>query len=233
MIAAALLAVSPASAQNAATTYPARAIKIIVGFAAGGGTDIVARLVAQKMQESFGQSVFVENRPGGNSMLGPDIAARSAPDGYTLLFAATGQMAVSPAVYPKIPYQPLKDFVPVSMVSSYPLIMIVNGQHPATTMKDFIAWTKANPDNTNYGAASAGFQLSTELFKMRTGATGQPIVFRSTNESVTNVIGETVARARLTSSGLCRRLFGYARSSSETLFAVAPTTISLQPMRPA
>src|SRR4051812_24732648 len=143
MIATALLTVSPAFAQNAATTYPARAIKIIVGFAAGGGTDIVARLVAQKMQESFGQSVFVENRSGGNSMLGPDIAARSAPDGYTLLFAATGQMAVSPAVYPKIPYQPLRDFVPVSMVSSYPLIMVVNGQHPATTMKDFIAWTKA------------------------------------------------------------------------------------------
>ena len=97
MITAALLTVSPAFAQNATTTYPSRAIKIIVGFAAGGGTDIVARLVAQKMQESFGQSVFVENRPGGNSMLGPDIAAKSAPDGYTLLFAATGQMAVSPA----------------------------------------------------------------------------------------------------------------------------------------
>lgn len=187
MIAAALLTVSPAFAQNAATTYPARAIKIIVGFAAGGGTDIVARLVAQKMQENFGQSVFVENRPGGNSMLGPDIAARSAPDGYTLLFAATGQMAVSPAVYPKIPYQPLRDFVPVSMVSSYPLIMVVNGQHPATTMKDFIAWTKANPDKTNYASTSAAFTLTSELFKLRTGTPGQAIPFKSGNDSVMRI----------------------------------------------
>ena len=105
MAAAVLFFVSPACAE---TMYPTRTIKFIVGYAAGGGTDIVARLVAQKMQESFGQSVIVENRPGGNGMLGPDIAARSVPDGYTLLFAATGQMAVSPAVYPKIPYQPLR-----------------------------------------------------------------------------------------------------------------------------
>ena len=195
MIAAALLTVSPAFAQNAATTYPARAIKIIVGFAAGGGTDIVARLVAQKMQESFGQSVFVENRPGGNSMLGPDIAARSAPDGYTLLFAATGQMAVSPAVYPKIPYQPLRDFVPVSMVSSYPLIMVVNGRHPATTVKDFIAWAKANPDKTNYASTSAAFTLTSELFKLRTGTPGQAIPFKSGNDSVMSVVSNQVTYA--------------------------------------
>ena len=100
-LALALLA-STAHAQTA-TAYPTRTIKFIVGFAAGGGVDIVARLVAQKMQESFGQNVIVENRPGGNAMLGPDIAAKSAPDGYTLLYAAAGQMSVSPAIYTKIP----------------------------------------------------------------------------------------------------------------------------------
>ena len=147
------------------------------------------------MQETFGQNVIVENRPGGNAMLGPDIAAKSAPDGYTLLYAAAGQMSVSPAIYSKIPYQPLKDFVPISMIASYPLLMITSVNHPAANLKDFIAWTKANPDKTNYGAPSAGFQLSTELFKLRTGATGQPIVFRSTNEAVTNVIGEQVTYA--------------------------------------
>jgi tripartite-type tricarboxylate transporter receptor subunit TctC len=183
-----LLAQHPAGAE----TYPTRTIKLVVGFGAGGGVDIVARLVAQKMQETFGQNVIVENRPGGNAMLGPDMVAKSVPDGYTLLYAAAGQMAVSPAIYTKIPYQPLRDFVPVSMVASYPLLLIVSPDHPAKNLKDFIAWTKANPDKTNYGAASAGFQLSTELFKMRTGATGQPIVFRSTNESVTNVIGGQV-----------------------------------------
>jgi len=187
-LALALFAQHPAAAE----TYPTRTIKLVVGFGAGGGVDIVARLVAQKMQESLGQNVIVENRPGGNAMLGPDMVAKSTPDGYTLLYAAAGQMAVSPAIYSKIPYQPLRDFVPISMVASYPLLLIVSPDHPAKNLKDFVAWTKSNPDKTNYGAASAGFQLSTELFKMRTGATGQPIVFRSTNESVTNVIGGQV-----------------------------------------
>jgi tripartite-type tricarboxylate transporter receptor subunit TctC len=191
-----LALIVPVTAQaQTAPAYPTRSIKFIVGFGAGGGVDIVARLVAQKMQETFGQNVIVENRPGGNAMLGPDIAAKSAPDGYTLLYAAAGQMSVSPAIYSKIPYQPLKDFVPISMIASYPLLMITSVNHPAANLKDFIAWTKANPDKTNYGAPSAGFQLSTELFKLRTGATGQPIVFRSTNEAVTNVIGEQVTYA--------------------------------------
>ena len=191
-----LALIAPVTAQaQTAPAYPTRSIKFIVGFGAGGGVDIVARLVAQKMQETFGQNVIVENRPGGNAMLGPDIAAKSAPDGYTLLYAAAGQMSVSPAIYSKIPYQPLKDFVPISMIASYPLLMITSVNHPAANLKDFIAWTKANPDKTNYGAPSAGFQLSTELFKLRTGATGQPIVFRSTNEAVTNVIGEQVTYA--------------------------------------
>jgi tripartite-type tricarboxylate transporter receptor subunit TctC len=190
-LAVAMLALRPASAE----TYPTRTIKLVVGFGAGGGVDIVARLVAQKMQESLGQNVIVENRPGGNAMLGPDMVAKSAPDGYTLLYAAAGQMAVSPAIYSKIPYQPLRDFVPISMVVSYPLLLIVSANHPAKNLQDFIAWTKANPDKTNYGAPSAGFQLSTELFKLKTGATGQAIVFRTTNESVTSVIGEQVTYA--------------------------------------
>jgi tripartite-type tricarboxylate transporter receptor subunit TctC len=186
----ALALLTPLSA--GAETYPTRTIKLVVGYGAGGGVDIVARMVAQKMQESFGQNVIVENRPGGNAMLGPDIVAKSTPDGYTLLYAAAGQISVSPAIYSKIPYQPLRDFVPVSMIVSYPLLLITSANHPAKNLQDFIAWTKANPEKTNYGAPSAGFQLSTELFKLKTGATGQVIVFRSTNESVTNVIGEQV-----------------------------------------
>src|SRR5258707_2128044 len=151
-VAAALVLALLASAAHAqtATAYPTRTIKLIVGFGAGGGVDIVARLIAQKMQESLGQTVIVENRPGGNAMLGPDMVAKSAPDGYTLRYAAAGQMSVSPAIYSQIPYQPLRDFVPISMVASYPLLLIVSPNHPAKNLKDFIAWTKANPDRTNY-----------------------------------------------------------------------------------
>jgi tripartite-type tricarboxylate transporter receptor subunit TctC len=189
-VAVALHAASPAGAQTAA--YPTRTIKFIVGYAPGGGTDVVARMVAQMMQESFGHSVVVENRPGASGMLGPDIAAKATPDGYTLLFAASGQMAVSPAVYPKIPYQTLKSFIPVSMMTSYPLIMIVNKDHPATNLKEFIAWARANPDKTNYASTSAAFILTSELFKLKTGTPGQMIPFKSGNESVTSVIGNQV-----------------------------------------
>jgi tripartite-type tricarboxylate transporter receptor subunit TctC len=188
-VAAALCTACPAAAQ---TAYPTRAIKFIVGFAPGGGTDVVARMLAQKMQESFGQSVVVENRPGANGMLGPDVASKATPDGYTLLFAASGQMAVSPAVYPKIPYQPLQNFVPVSMLTSYPLIMIVNKNHPATDMKGFVAWAKANPDKTNYASTSAAFILTAGLFKLKTGTPGQMIPFKSGNDSVVSVISDQV-----------------------------------------
>jgi tripartite-type tricarboxylate transporter receptor subunit TctC len=192
-LALALLAGPAAHAQGSA--YPNRTIKIVVPYAAGGGTDIVARLVAQRLQEGLGQTVIVENRPGASGMLGPDIVAKSTPDGYTLLFGATGNMAVSPAVYPKIPYAPLKDLIPISQMVRYPLIMIVNEKHPAATLKDFIAWAKANPDKTNYGSTSAVFTLSTELFKQRTATPGQMIPFKSSNESVMNVVGNQVTFA--------------------------------------
>ena len=192
-LALALLTAPAAQAQS--STYPTRTVKIIVPYAAGGGTDIVARLVAQRLQESLGQTVIVENRPGASGMLGPDVAAKSTPDGYTLLFAATGNMAVSPAVYSKMPYSPLKDFVPVSQMVKYPLIMIVNEKHPAATLKDLIAWTKANPDKTNYATTSAVFTLSTELFKQKTGTPGQMITFKSSNELVMNVIANQVTFA--------------------------------------
>ena len=189
-LALALLTAPGAQAQG--STYPTRTIRIIVPYAAGGGTDLVARVVAQRLQEGLGQTVIVENRPGASGMLGPDVAAKSTPDGYTLLFAATGNMAVSPAVYSKMPYSPLKDFVPISQMVKYPLIMIVNEKHPAATLKDLIAWTKANPDKTNYATASAVFTLSTELFKQKTGTPGQMITFKSSNESVMNVIANQV-----------------------------------------
>jgi tripartite-type tricarboxylate transporter receptor subunit TctC len=190
-----LAAQSPAAQAQPAPAYPTRTIRFIVGFAAGGGVDIVARLVAQKLQESLGQSVIVENKPGGNAMLGPDFVAKSTPDGYTLLYGSAGQMAVSPAIYSKMPYATLKDFIPVSMMASYPLIMVTSPKHPAKDMKEFIAWAKANPDKVNYASASAAFTLASELFKLKSGTPGQAIVFRSSNDSVVNAISEQVTYA--------------------------------------
>jgi tripartite-type tricarboxylate transporter receptor subunit TctC len=186
----------PAAADAQGTpAYPTRTIKFIVGFAAGGGVDTTARLVAQKMQEGLGQPVIVENRAGASGMLGPEIASRSPPDGYTLLYAASGQMTVPAAIYQKMPYATLTDFVPISMMTSYPLIMVTSVKHPAGDVKSFIAWSMANPDKTNYASASAAFTLASELFKLKTQTPGQAITFRSSNDSVTNVIGEHVTYA--------------------------------------
>ena len=171
--------------------YPARTIRIIVGYGPGGGTDTVARLIAQKMQESFGQNVIVENKPGGNAMIGPDYVAKASPDGYTLLFGGQGQMTVSPVIYSKMPYA-LKDFVPIAMMSKYPLILVVNEKHPAADLKGLVEWAKQNPDKTNYATASPAFTLASELFKLRSGAPGETIPYKSGNEQVMSVVSNQV-----------------------------------------
>jgi tripartite-type tricarboxylate transporter receptor subunit TctC len=192
LVAAVSLAFAVAGAPLASSqNYPDRTIKLIVGYGPGGGTDTVARLVAQKMQESFGQNVVVENKPGGNAMIGPDYVAKSTPDGYTLLYGGQGQITVSPVVYQKMPYG-LKDFIPIAMMGRYPLIFLVSANHPAKTMQQFIAWAKANPDKTNYATASPAFTLAMELFKLRTGTQGQTIPYKSGNDQVMSVISDQV-----------------------------------------
>jgi tripartite-type tricarboxylate transporter receptor subunit TctC len=191
-VAVASLALMLAGAAPALSeTYPDRTIKLIVGYGPGGGTDTVARLIAQKMQESFGQNVVVENKPGGNAMIGPDYVAKSTPDGYTLLYGGQGQITVSPVVYQKMPYG-LKDFIPIAMMGRYPLIFLVSANHPAKTMQEFIAWAKANPDKVNYATASPAFTLAMELFKLRTGTQGQTIPYKSGNDQVMSVISDQV-----------------------------------------
>src|SRR5512139_1084925 len=151
-----------------AQEYPARPIHIIVGFAAGGGNDIIARVFGQKLSESLGQPVIVENKPGGGAIVATDYVAKSAPDGYTLLMSASG-ISINPAVYAKLPYDAVNDFVAVSELASFPLIMIVSTNSPIKSVAEFVAYAKANPDKTNYGSSSASFQLVTELFKQKTG----------------------------------------------------------------
>ena len=182
---------APASAQEDASKYPARAIHIIVGFAAGGGNDIIARIFGQKLSESLGQPVIVENKPGGGAIVATEYVAKSAPDGYTLLMSASG-ISINPAVYAKLPYDAVKDFVAVSELGSFPLIMVVNAASPIKTVAELVAYAKANPDKMNYASSSASFQLVTELFKQKTGAPMQVIPYKSANESVLAVISGQV-----------------------------------------
>jgi len=182
---------APARAQEDPSNYPSRPIRLVVGFAAGGGNDIIARVVGQKLSESLGQPVIVENKPGGGAIIATDFVAKSASDGYTLLLSASG-IAVNPALYSKLPYDAVKDFDAVSQLSTFPLIMIVGANSPIRSVTELVAYAKANPDKTNFASSSASFQLVTELFKQKTGAPMQAITYKSANESVLAVISGQV-----------------------------------------
>lgn len=179
----------PAAAQNDAATYPNKTIRLVVGFAAGGGNDIFARLVGQKLQELIGQSVIIENKPGAGSRIANEYAANQPPDGYTLLVAASGGMSIASAMYPKLGYHPTKSFVPLTMIANFPLILAVPANHPAKTVKELVAWMKANPDKSNYATSSPAFTIATELFKLKTGAPGQAIPYKGSGESLVAVVG--------------------------------------------
>src|ERR1700709_1550138 len=181
----------PALAQEDPSKYPSRAIHIIVGFAAGGGNDIIARVFGQKLSEALGQPVIVENKPGGGAIVATDYVAKSAPDGYTLLMSASG-ISINPAVYAKLPYDAVNDFTAVSELGSFPLIMIGNASSPIKSAAELVAYAKANPDKMNYASSSASFQLVTELFKQKTGAPMQVIPYKSANESVLAVVSGQV-----------------------------------------
>ena len=171
-----------------AQSYPSQPIRMIVGLAPGGSNDIIARVVAQKLHERLGQPAIVENKPGAGGTIAADLAARAAPDGHTLLVAPSGSMVINPAVYSKLPYDPLKSFELISNIALYHLVLSVSASQPIKSVKELVEWSKANPDKANYASTSAIFQLTTELFKQKTGSSFQHIPFKSGAELVTAVL---------------------------------------------
>jgi len=167
--------------------YPNKPIRIVVGYAAGGGNDIIVRVLVPRMSEFLGQPVIVDNRPGAQSILAADLVARAAPDGYTLLMGPSGPMTMNPAIYSKLPYSPLRDFAPITMIGSFPLILVVSPSLPVRTVKELAAYARSQPDKSNYGASAAAFQLTTELFKQKTGTQFTHIPYKSVSESVNAV----------------------------------------------
>ena len=178
-------AVAPASAQS---DYPSRPIRLVVGFAAGGGNDIFARLVADKASQTLGQTVIVENKPGAGGRLAPEYVLQQPADGYTLFVGPSGAMAVAAAIYPDLKYSPTKDFVPIAMIANFPLIMVIGADNPSQDLKEFVAWMKAHPDKANYASSSPAFIIVTELFKLKSGMPGTMIPYKSSNEMNLSVI---------------------------------------------
>jgi tripartite-type tricarboxylate transporter receptor subunit TctC len=151
--------------------YPSRPIRIIVAYTPAGTTDILARLVAQKMTESWGQSVIVENRPGANGNIGTELCARATPDGYTITMGTAGTHSINNTLYPKLPWHAQKDFEPISLVAAVPNLLVVNNGLPAKSVKELIAYAKANPGKLTFGSPGVGAtaHLSMELFQTLTG----------------------------------------------------------------
>jgi tripartite-type tricarboxylate transporter receptor subunit TctC len=184
-----MVAAASSAAAQGDPNYPNRPIRIIVGFAAGGGNDIFARVIGQKLQEVVGQPVVIENKPGAASRLANEYAANQPADGYTLLVAASGGMSIASAIYPKLAYHPTKSFVPLTMIADFPLILVIPVNHPARSVKDLVAWMKANPNQSNYATSSPAFTIATELFKLKTGAPSQSIPYKGSGESIVSVVG--------------------------------------------
>ena len=169
---AALVAVVAAPHAVAADPYPSKPVKIVVAFTAGGTTDILARAVGQKLQEKLGQPFVIDNKPGAGGNLGTEFVVRSAPDGYTLIVDSVGPIAINQTLYKSLPYDPLKDLVPIVQIADVPNVLVVHPSVPAKTFDEFIAYLKANPGKLNYGSTGVGTSahLSSYMLTQRVGA---------------------------------------------------------------
>jgi tripartite-type tricarboxylate transporter receptor subunit TctC len=186
----AAIAADAASAQgDPAANYPNRPIRLIVGFAAGGGNDLFARLVGQKLSENLGQPVIIENKPGAGGRIAIEYVKSQPADGYTIMVAASGQMAIAAAIYPKLSYHPTRDFLPLTMIASFPLILAGPADDTIKSVKDLVAYGKANPDKSNYATSSPAFTITTELFKLKTGMPAVAVPYKSSNEMMLSVAG--------------------------------------------
>lgn len=189
-LAVAALSVLPAAAQ----TFPNKTVKIVVGLAPGGGTDFVARVLAEALSKKWGQTVIVENRTGVSGMLAADQVVRSAPDGYTLLVSPQTSIAVAPQMYAKPMYDPLKDLTPVTILASSPLVMVAHPSFPANTFKEYVAYVRANPAKTTFASGGNGSSphMVAELIKSTLKLDAAHVPYRGEQPAITDVMGNQV-----------------------------------------
>jgi tripartite-type tricarboxylate transporter receptor subunit TctC len=173
---------------RAQSDYPNKPIHFIVGFAAGGGNDLFARLVVQKFQETTGVTTVIENRVGAGGRIAAEFVARQPADGYTVLVGATGQMSIATAIFPDLGYHASNSFIPLTMIASFPLVLVIPADHSAKDLKELIAWAKANPEKSNYGTSSPAFTIASELLKLKSGMPAVGIPYKSSNESNLSVV---------------------------------------------
>lgn len=186
LIGLALALSGPAQAQ----TWPSQNIRLVVPFPPGGSTDVLARRLAEGLRERLGQTVIVENRGGAGGTIGSEFVAKSAPDGYTLLMGVTGSHGVAPSLYPNLGYQPLRDFAPISLLVSAPLVLVVNPEVPAKTLQDFIALAKKQPDTLTYGTPGNGtsMHLTGVTFDLQAGTKLVHVPYKGSAGALTDLL---------------------------------------------
>jgi tripartite-type tricarboxylate transporter receptor subunit TctC len=179
-----LLLVLTSAVAQAADTYPSRPIKLVVGYTPGGGNDLIARIVAARMQDKLGQPVLVDNKPGAQGIVAAELVAKAPSDGYTLMMAPSGPMTINPAVYAKLNYSPERDFAPISLLAEFPLLLAIGAEQPPKTVRELIEYGRAHPNLANYASSATPFQLASELFNQRTGSKFQHIPYRGSGDAV-------------------------------------------------
>ena len=186
------LATSPATAQERADAFPTRAIKIVVPFPAGGPSDVLARMIGQKMSEDWGQPVVIENRPGANTVLGAQQVAKAAPDGYTLLMAIDSTLTMNQYLYRAPPYDPFNDFAPITLTAKTMQLLIVNAASDVKTVRDLISKAKAQPGKLNYGAGTITTKLTGYLFNKAAGVETVLVPYNGSAEVAQGVLTKSV-----------------------------------------
>ena len=178
----------------AAQSYPSRPIRLVVGFAPGGSTDVTARIVADRLTTAYGQQVLVDNRTGAGGNIGADIVAKANPDGYTVLLATTGVMAFNDYLYTKLPYDAQKDFAPVTQIGSLPLIIVVPVTLPAKSIKELVALAKASPGKYSFGSSGVGgaTHVTAELFKALAGIDIVHVPYKGSGQMMADLVGGQV-----------------------------------------
>lgn len=189
------LTVGASALAQAADNYPNRSITMVVAFPAAGTTDILARLIGQKLTEKFKQTVVVENRPGAGGNIGTAYVAKAAPDGYTIMMGTIGTQSINPSLYKKMPYDAAKDFVPITRAAMVPNLLVVNKDAPFNTLPEMMAYGKANPGKLTYGSSGNGttLHLSGELFNLMSGSKITHIPYKGSTPAVADLMGGQIS----------------------------------------
>jgi len=227
----AALVPSVALAQNSADTYPSRPVRILVGFTPGGATDITARVIAEKLQAKWGQSVLVENRPGGGSNIAADLVAKAAPDGYTLVLGVTGSHGINISLYKTMPYHPLRDFEPITQATVYPNVIIVHPSFPANNLQELLALARREPGKFTFAhdGTGTGSHLTMELLLHKAGIKMQHVPYKGTAPIIADVMGQQVPIA---CTGIIGAITSYKAGKVKVLGVTSLTRTSAAPELP-